>query len=344
MGSSTKKKNEKKKDFAKPKLKVGKAQRPKDNATSTSFTAKSIILKQQSVSESRDAAALFNHNLSLLSAKAETQRRDALQFLTTAVLAAGKDGLPQPASAIVAKAQPLILDGNTGVRQALLKLFKALPAEDIGSVDQILLYTRAGMTHLSADIRLSSLDLMDWLLQTNSEGIMSCPGGWVKTLRTFQNLLGWQSALGKENGGVAKGRGEKWTAAMKPAGSGMGSSKLLVHQLHTLATFLTAGLSAPPAEPNAGARRAAKLFPLCQTDAHSLAKKSNSLGYLNLFGATRDVESETYDDAEERVEVFNEAAMLEAFTTGTKEAKKEAGEIGRAASAVEKALKVAEIG
>ena len=40
MGSSTKKKKEKKKDFQKPKLKVGKAKAKPDNFTDTSFRSK----------------------------------------------------------------------------------------------------------------------------------------------------------------------------------------------------------------------------------------------------------------------------------------------------------------
>ena len=70
MGSSAKKKKEKAKDFQKAKLKVGKARPKNTNATDTTFAAKSIVLKQQSLDESkREAGPLFNHNLSLLSSK-----------------------------------------------------------------------------------------------------------------------------------------------------------------------------------------------------------------------------------------------------------------------------------
>jgi pre-rRNA-processing protein IPI1 len=340
MGSSAKKKKEKKADFVKPKLKVGKARPKNTNATDTSFTAKSIILKQQSVSESRDATALFNHNLSLLSSKNETQRRDALQYLTAACLAAGKEGLPQPVSVVVAKAQPLILDGNSGVRQALLKLFKVLPPAEIGSLEQVLLYARAGVTHLSTDIRIHSLDLLDWLLNANGEALMACPGGWVKMLMTFQNLLGWKGAV-MANGTIVDG---KWTSTAKPSNTSTASSKLLVHQLNTLAQFLAVGLTSKSNEPLTSARRTAALFPLCHTDSHTLPTKSNSFGYLNLFGAPRDAESETYDSAEERMSIFVEQGLLEAFQLGVKEAKREGGEVGRAAAAIDKALKLADQG
>ena len=44
MGSSTKKKKEKKKDFQKPKLKVGKAKTKAANFTDTSFKSKGIYV------------------------------------------------------------------------------------------------------------------------------------------------------------------------------------------------------------------------------------------------------------------------------------------------------------
>jgi len=340
MGSSAKKKREKKADFKKTKLKVGKARPKNTNATDTSFTAKSIILKQQSLSEtSRDATSLFNHNLSLVSSSNAKQRENALQYLTTVCLPSGKEGLPQSASAIVAKAQPYLLDGDKNVRTQVLKLFKALPASEIGPLDQILLYTKAGMVHLSDDIKLFSLDVLDWLLQTNAEAVMACTGGWVKTLRTFQNLLSWHGGL-MANGAVTNG---KWSAT-KNTSNRLGSNKLLVHQLNTVASLLAVGLTAPAIDPLAAAKRAALRFPLCQVDAHMIPKKSDPFGYLNLFGAVRDVEGEVYDDAEERVVVFNELGLLETFAVGAREAKKEAGEVGRAASGVEKALRLAEMG
>jgi pre-rRNA-processing protein IPI1 len=338
MGTSAKKKKEKKADFQKTKLKVGKSRPKNTNATDTSFTAKSIVLKQQNLSESgRGSTVLFDHNLSLLSSKNETQRRDALIYLTVACQASD-GGMPQSAATVVAKAQALILDGNLGVRTQLLKLLKALPVGNLGPADQLLLYARAGMAHLSNDIKLFSLDVLDWLLETNGDAILACPGGWAKLLRTFQNLLGWQGET--VNGVVVNG---KWSAT-KMASKTLGSNRLLVHQLNTLARFLTLGMSPPISDPTAAAKTAAALFPLWHTDAHILPTKTNVFGYLNLFGAVRDVESEVYADAEERVRVFNELALVAAFRAGVREAKKEAGEVGRAASGVEKALRLADVG
>lgn len=98
----------------------------------------------------------------------------------------------------------------------------------------------------------------------------------------------------------------------------------------------------PPPDDSA-ARRAAQLFPLWHTDSHMISSKSNPFGYLNLFGAPRDVESEVYDDPEERRAIFNEL-MAEAFASGVAPAKREGGEVGRAAALVDKALQLARDG
>jgi pre-rRNA-processing protein IPI1 len=183
-----------------------------------------------------------------------------------------------------------------------------------------------------------ALDVLDWLLQTDPEAIVSSAGGWVKTLRTSQNLLSWHDTTSMN----ALGTNGKWSTS-KPT-SNLGSNKLLVHQLTSLALLLTAGLTRPDLEKEQAeaARRAAKLFPLWHTDAHMHAKKSNPFGYLNLFGAPRDVESEMYEDAEDRVGVFDGLGLKDAFSKGVKEAKKEGGEVGRAAAQVEKALRLAD--
>lgn len=332
MGSSARKKREKKADFVKPKLKVGKARPKNTNATDTSFKAKAIVLKQQSLNEgTRDASALFHHNLSLLSSRNDTQRRDALTYLITAVAAAPSAAIPKPASEVLAKASPLILDGSSAVRGQVVKLLQLLPTAQLGNLEQTVLYTRAGLTHLSNDIRLTALDVLDWLIQTNGESIVSQAGGWVKTLTTFQNLLSWQGTTASST--IQNG---KWSATRTK--TNLGSNKLLVHQLTTLALFLTAGLSRLSPDLEADTKRTAALFPLWQGDAHFLPKKSNPFGYLNLSGAPRDVESEVYDGAEERMNIFAELNLHGAFQFGVQEVKAEGGEIGRAASAVVKAL------
>jgi pre-rRNA-processing protein IPI1 len=335
MGSSAKRKREKKQDFQKTKLKVGKARPKNTNATDTSFAAKSIVLKQQSLTEAgRDAATLLDLNLSLLSSRNDTQRRDALMYLTSVVASKDRD-LPRPISTILTKSQPLVLDGSASVRQQLLKLLKQLPPHDLGSLDQTLLYTRAGMTHLSADIRSTSLDVLDWLLETNGEAVVNCAGGWVKMLQTFQNLLSWSSPDPRQatlNG--------TWSTT-KTTNTKMGTDKLLVHQLMSLASFLSAGLRRPALDAEAHTAYAAASFPIWHTGCHLITTRSSPFNHLNLFGIPREVDNEVYDDVEDRADIFCGLGIAAAFAHGVKEAKSMGGEVGRAAASVDKALHLA---
>ncbi|GAB7360071.1 hypothetical protein MBLNU230_g7591t1 [Neophaeotheca triangularis] len=348
MTNSTKKKNEKKKDFQKPKLKVGKARPTNTNATDTSFTAKSIVLKQQSLSEGgRDPSTLFKHNLSLLSSKADQQRRDALAHLTTAALTTSPLPLPVPAETIVTKAQPLILDSSSAVRSQLLKLLRALPPTDLSaSIEPLLLYTRAGLSHLSSEIRLSSLETLDWLLTTNGSYVVSAPGGWVKTLRQFQNLLQWHhspdSTASHTNTSNNPPTSSAWTTS-KPTNNKLNTSapKLLTHQLTTLTLLLQTGLTPPPSPSKQNPLlQEPPSFPLSTDHKTHTLSKSNPYGYLNLFGAPRDVESEVYGSWEERREVFENLGLEGAFLHGVGAAKREAGEVGRVAGGVEKVLRL----
>lgn len=80
------------------------------------------------------------------------------------------------------------------MRTALLKLLRTLPGNDIRDhVPALLPYIRAGMTHLAADVRLSTLDVLEWLVDVAGEEVVSAPGGWVKLLKCFLALLGWQT-------------------------------------------------------------------------------------------------------------------------------------------------------
>ncbi|GAB7352591.1 hypothetical protein MBLNU459_g2972t1 [Dothideomycetes sp. NU459] len=335
MGSSARKKKDKKKDFQKPKLKVGKTAPKASNFTDTSFRAKSIVLSQQSLTTSApSASAQFSQQLSLVTSKSDSQRRDAVAYLTNTISErrAGED-LPLPVATILPKVQPLILDGSKSVRENLVKLLRSLPGAEVASqIDQLLLYVRAGMTHLAADIRSSSLDVLELLLQVGDEELVSCAGGWLKTLNCFMSLLGWQNV---EKQG-------KWSSHRVASGKPGSESKPLVRQLSVLAVFLEAGFRQEH-DGNRGAKEAAQMFPVSGREPLMLYTRSNPFRSLNLFGAPRDAESNMYDDAEARKRAFEEQALA-AVLRGISEAKKEGGEVGRAAAGVEKVLVMGDFG
>jgi pre-rRNA-processing protein IPI1 len=231
--------------------------------------------------------------------------------------------LPQPASVIIPVAQRLILDGTNSARQQLLKLLQSLPQADVAShADQLLLHTRAAMTHLATEIRTFGLDVLDWLLAVAGDEVVSCAGGWVKMLKCFLSLLGWQSEATS-----------KWSA---PKSFGKADSKMQARQMNALTAFLRAGLIHAPA--TTSVLTSGSNFPLWQTEHHILSERSNAYAHLNLFGSTRDEEAEMYEDREDRQRVFHDRAET-AVIAGIEQATKAGGELGRAAAQLRKVVK-----
>lgn len=288
-----------------------------------------IVLTQQSLSTAAPTlAAQFSHHLSLLTHKSETQRRESLAYLTSAI-SSRPDGspLPQPVAVILPKVQPLVLDGSKIVRNQLLNLLRSLPAAEVAShADQLLLYTRAGMTHLSDDIRSSSLDILAWLIQIAGEDVVACPGGWVKTLNCFFGLLNWRADTTA-----------KWTASRATFGKSDGNSKTIVKQLNALGSLIRVGFSQEGNFATATSTEQDDDFPLYHSRFNLVMKRSNPYAHLNLFGEPRNDETAMYEDVEDRQQVFqdNFRAIIEA---GLDQAKKDGGEVGRAAGQVQKII------
>ncbi|KAI1617470.1 Rix1 complex component [Exophiala viscosa] len=323
MGSSAKKKKEKKKDFQKQKLKVGKARPKAENHTDTSFRSKAITLSQQLDINAPSQTSVFVHQVSLLNSRSDTSRKDALGYLSTyvAALTPGRN-LPVTTSSFLNSLCPLILDGSAGVRNQLLRLFQTLPPEEIrDNVAKILPYMRAGMTHLSREIRLTAIDFLSHLIQVAGAELVSCAGGWYQTLECFTTVLGWRST-----------DSSKWAANKA---SFAGDVKSTARIMQVLAEFVEAGLA--PTDLSTRVNTLAQDFPLWQTDAFAIPTKSNAYAYLNLFGTPQDDEKQMLDDREDRLRVYvsHFQALLLAGIDATK---KEGGELGRASSFLAKAL------
>ncbi|KAK2800542.1 rRNA processing protein [Emmonsiellopsis sp. PD_5] len=317
----------------KTKLKVGKAKAKASNFTDTSFRSKSIVLNQQSLTTSApSASAQFTHYLSLLSSKSDTQRKDSLSYLTTAIVSRPVDSpLPQPVSVILPALLSLILDASNGVRTQLIKLLKSLPAADMeGHVSLLLPYVRAGMTHLAADIRLSSIEIVSWLVATAGREVVSSAGGWIKTINCFLSILGWHTD-----------ESAKWSSNRASFGKSGSDGKPMVRTMQTFTEFLRSGIGAD--EDKSGLDEDEELngkewyFPLIHTSQHVLPTRSAPFAYLNLFGKPKNEEGEMYETREDRFRVFAER-FLPAVERGIAGAKQEGGEIGRASAGLNKVL------
>ena len=211
------------------------------------------------------------------------------------------------------------------MRGQLIKLLRSLPAGEVEDhVDQLLLYIRAGMTHLAADIRATAVEMLAWLLEVSGQETVSCAGGWVKTLKCFLAILGWQN----EDGSA------KWSGGRVSLGKAGLEGKSLVKSLTVLATFLKVGLLTSPDGAGEGLLGD---FPLWHSRFHTMPKNSNFFAHLNLFGTPRDAENEMYEDREERQRVFH-TRFERSIKNGLEAAKKEGGEVGRAAATAVKAI------
>lgn len=241
--------------------------------------------------------------------------------------------LPQPLSTILPKVFPLILDGSGNVRHQALKFLRALPPNATSDhVPELLPYVRAGMTHLAADIRLFSIEILAWSLDLAADEVVSCAGGWVKTLNCFLALLGWHTQ-----------ESSKWSSSHVSLGKlGANDGKAQARNLQVLADFLRAGFYVPSSVEGQDGKLSSS-FPLWHTESHIVPKKCNPYAYLNLFGPPKDDEVNMLGDRDDRITIFNERFMS-TVSQGLASARKDGGEIGRAAGLVTKALKDAETG
>ena len=239
---------------------------------------------------------------------------------------------------LLPKLNPLILDGSNGVRAQLLRLFRALPPKETEPhIGQMLLYIRAGLTHLAADIRSSATEILSWALETCPNELVSCAGGWVKTLKCLLTVLHWHDSTPK-SAGPGGARASTWTSSRAAnLGSTGSAGKLPVKTLNVLAAFLRAGLNSISNEDDNITFQSKWPFPLHHVECHMLPKRSNAFAHLNLFGPSRDEEGEMYVEREERQKNLHKMFRT-AIDLGVEAARREGGEVGRAAAGVGKAI------
>lgn len=285
-----------------------------------------IVVNQQSLTTSAPSSSVqFAHYLSLAStSKSDSQRRDALSYLTNIVASQPVNApIPISGAVVLPKLLPLVLDGSTSVRSQLLKFLRLVPSKEVADrVESALLYIRAGMTHLAAEIRNDAVLTLEWLLDSGGEAVVSCPGGWVKTLKAFMSMMGWAISCATT----------KWTSATKT--SFWKGGKAFPKHLMVLARFLKIGVGRNTTETTF---KRESHYPLWDVGLHMIPLQSNPYAHLNLFGPGRDEEGEMYTERESRQRVFRHRFQA-SVEKGVENAKREGGEVGRAAAVLEKML------
>ncbi|GEQ68364.1 hypothetical protein JCM33374_g2032 [Metschnikowia sp. JCM 33374] len=203
MGSK-RKRAEKKKDFQKTKLKVGKTLAKPDNYTDTSFTAKSISLPNQTISKKAPAAVAgtskkgdvdLTHQLSLMKHHSASTRKEVVNFVEA--------HLPSNTSMykqILTMTISLVTDSSASVREAFVSLLSACADKQPGFLElhmrTIVLFVHSAMTHIKSEIRGSSTKVLD-VLVAKAPGPLA-KGHFVKTLRSFFPLMSWTLSADKK--------------------------------------------------------------------------------------------------------------------------------------------------
>lgn len=283
-----------------------------------------IVLQQQLSEIAPDAVERFKHQLSLTSSRTDTQRRDALSYLT-GQLSTNPPTNPVGTSTLLQKVLPLMPDSSKSVRGQLLKLLQQLPSEEVRPhLQKAMLYIRGAMTHLSQDVKDDGLNYMEWILDAAGDDLVASPGCWVKPLKDFMSVLGWTVSATPSL--AAKG----WTSAPRTT---FGSKKFghsFPRQMMVLAKFLELGFK--PVVPS----------PWAPNDwvqnISTIPLTPDPFGYLGLFKPPRDEDSEIYRNREDRQEIFARRFM-DAVEAGVDMAKKEGGAAGRAAAVLDQALR-----
>lgn len=188
------------------------------------------------------------------------------------------------------------------------------------------------MTHLAADIRVSAVDILSWLVEVAGSEVVSCAGGWIKTMNCFLSVLGWHTE-----------ESAKWSSSRASFGKSGSQGRPMIRVLLALSEFLNAGIGKLDTDVEMEAEEGADGvsnwdFPLYQTAQHMIPQSAAPYAYLNLFGQPRDEEGEMYETREDRFRVFS-SRFQGAVERGLENARKEGGEAGRASSSATKVLR-----
>ncbi|KAJ2506150.1 rRNA processing protein [Coemansia sp. RSA 2052] len=196
MPKASKKQQRKADDFKKVKLKVGKKKAPPTNATDTSFTAKSIVLAEQSITVDKSSELTNSRNLTLKDLLSQLRhystpiRKDAVAGLAD-LLARYPEIIRAELGPIIEGSVRLVVDNEPAVRRSLLKLYSGLlpelPPRDLAPfVPLVVIFACSGMTHILDDIRADAVRFLDLLSEVAPRSVSQFAS---KILPNFFSLL-----------------------------------------------------------------------------------------------------------------------------------------------------------
>ncbi|KAI9506701.1 Rix1 complex component [Coemansia spiralis] len=175
MPKTSKKKQRKAEDFKKVKLKIGKKKAPPTNATDTSFTSKSIVLADQSITADKSSQLTNSRNLTLKDILSQLRhysvvtRKEAVVGMAD-LLSLHSELLATELGPIVEGTIRLVVDDEPVVRKNLLQLYNKflpnIPARDLAPfVPLLVIFICSAMTHILDDIRADAVKFLDLLVE-----------------------------------------------------------------------------------------------------------------------------------------------------------------------------------
>lgn len=210
MPKASKRQKEKKADFQKTKLKLGKGKQAANNATDVSFKAKTIALPQQSINVDKSGKLVNSRNLTIADLALQLRhysagvRRDAVSGIKE-ILSLHPSLIITDAASLIPELARCIGDEDAAVRKQLHALLSwvlpQIPAQLLGPYHgTLLLFTTSALSHIYPEVRLGAVKILDVCLsilpQVATSGWENAVHKMASAVSSAQNGAGSSDAAG----------------------------------------------------------------------------------------------------------------------------------------------------
>ncbi|GAC99791.1 hypothetical protein PHSY_007394 [Pseudozyma hubeiensis SY62] len=196
MPKASKRQKEKKADFQKTKLKLGKGKQAANNATDVSFKAKTIALPQQSINVDKSGKLVNSRNLTTADLALQLRhysagvRRDAVSGIKE-ILTLHPSLMLTDAAPLVPELSRCVGDDDAAVRKQLhallLWMLPQIPAQLLGPYhNTLLLFTTSALSHIYPEVRLDAIKILDVCLDALPH---IATVGWENAVHKMANAI-----------------------------------------------------------------------------------------------------------------------------------------------------------
>ncbi|SJX64485.1 related to IPI1-essential component of the Rix1 complex [Sporisorium reilianum f. sp. reilianum] len=201
MPKASKRQKEKKADFQKTKLKLGKGKQAANNATDVSFKAKTIALPQQSINVDKSGKLVNSRNLTIAELALQLRhysagvRRDAVGGIKE-ILTLHPSLMLTDAASLIPELSRCIGDDDASIRKQLHALLAwmlpEIPAQLLGPYhNTLLLFTTSALSHIYPEVRLGAVRILDVCLNVLPD---VATRGWEAAVHKMANAVSTASS------------------------------------------------------------------------------------------------------------------------------------------------------